>query len=216
MIHISNIVEILALLIALYFYPYLRGSFMKWFLPFLFFISVLEIIANCQVIYYKEQAIMVNYLIAIIESIFYGFIFYSLSSNIQFKKKIIFFISISVIGYIVSYFIDTNSISLFFPNLFFSGFCITGFALIHLYSMFIEDDQHKFILEPGFWIAAGVAFFFIGISITLSCNELIRDNNISIYGVNLGNAILRFFSVILYISLSISIILCKKQTKVSY
>jgi hypothetical protein len=43
--HLHNIAEFISLVIAIFYYPYLKKSFMKWFLPFLGFIFLGELIS---------------------------------------------------------------------------------------------------------------------------------------------------------------------------
>lgn len=214
-LHINNIVEFISLLVALLYYSSLKGSFMKWFLPFLVFIFLGEIYATYSAIVMKQNVVGVNYLIAIIESIFYGYIFYNLNSRIGIKKFIIFFIIVSVLGYILTYSFYRNSFPYFCINIITSGFLLATIALVYLYFKFIDDEESTSISESGFWIAFGVSLFYSGISVCLSLYEFIKNNQLSIFGENLLNIIPRFLSVVLYLSISIAIILCKHQKKIS-
>ena len=67
--------------------------------------------------------------------------------------------------------------------------------------------------ESGFWLAMGVSIFFSGTSIVFALHDLIIKNNLTFFGAKLYNFVPRVLSVILYASISIAIILCKKKTK---
>jgi len=98
---------------------------MKWFLPFLGFIFIGELIEK-----FIKLAVIVNYLIGVIESIFYGYIFYHLSHRPVLKKTILFFVPISVAGYFITYFLCNKNFTDFVPNLIISGFFLAAIALL--------------------------------------------------------------------------------------
>ena len=188
---------------------------MKWFLPFLGFICVAELVAKYQVLILDEHLIKIHYVIGIIESIFYGYVFYRLSNSHFLKKIIFFFVPISVVSYLVTYFFYKNIFSYFITNIIISGFFLAVIALLYLYMKFADDDETLLISEPGFWIALGVSLFYSGISISLSLYDFIILNDLQLFGVRLYNFASRVLSVILYSCISISIILCKKKNKIS-
>ncbi len=190
---------------------------MKWFIPFLIFVLGSELWARNQYAIFKSSPVTVNYLLGIVITIFYGYIFAHLINKKNAKVTIYLLVILSVIGYLFSYFfLNNSSYNYFTKNLNLTGVLLVSISIYYLYSSFLKDDNQNFLSEPGFWISFGVSFFYIGYSVTLSCYEILRDNNISIFGVKLFNAVPRLLSVILYLSLSISFILCKKQMKVSY
>jgi len=213
-LHINNIVELLSLMVAIFYYPYLKGSFMKWFLPFLGFVFLGEIIANYQRTVLKEQTFQINYLIAITESIFYGYVFYKLNHRVWLRRILLFFIPVSVFGYLLSYFLFKDPLKYIFPNIIISGFCLAAISLFYLYTKFLDDDENLLVSDPGFWIAFGVTLFYSGVSISFSLYKLIMKNNLFLFGERLLNLIPQILSVILYLSISIAIILCKQKRKV--
>lgn len=188
---------------------------MKWFLPFLGFIFLGELYAKYLGYFLKESNYGIYSIIGIVESFFYGYIFYHLSDNRFFRKAIFFFISISIACYCITYCLYGQSKSYLFINFIVSGFFLTVIALIYLYMKFTDDDQIIFIFEKGFWIAFGVSLFNAGTSLSFSLNDFIRENNISLFGIKLYHLIPQILCIILYSSISISIILCKRKTKVS-
>lgn len=211
--YIHIVFEFLSFAISIIFYRSIKDSYMKWFVPFLGIVFISELINN-QFYYLRRQTILIHYIIGITESVFYGFIFYKLSNRPIQKKSIIIFIIFSVMGYISSYFTFNTSITYFLYNLIISGYLLATIALIYLYTKFVDDDETLLISESGFWIAFGVSLFYSGISISFSLYDLIYKNNLSISGQNLLNLVPRILSVFLYISISISIILCRKKKQI--
>ena len=211
--YIHIIFEFISFLISIIFYRFIKDSYMKWFVPFLGFIFIAELINN-RFYYLHSLTILIHYIIGIAESVFYGYIFYKLSNRPTQKKGIIIFIILSVIGYVSSYFTHNTSITYFLFNLIISGFLLATIALVYLYTKFVDDDNTLLISESGFWIAFGVSLFYSGISISFSLYDLIYKNNLSLFGQNLLNLVPRILSVFLYISISISIVLCRKKKQI--
>ncbi len=211
-----NILELVSLVIVVYYYPSIRYSFMKFFLPFLLFIFIAEAITSLQVIRDDVRSnVGLQYLISIVETIFYGYIFYNLSHR-NGLKKIILIQSISFfLIYLSLFFFFGSKVSIFTFCLTLYGFSLSIIAIGHIYNKFIDEEYIDIVKDPGFWIAFGVSIFFSGISIALILHEFILKNNLNLFGIKLYNFIPRVLSIILYSSISIAIILCKKKNKTS-
>ncbi len=212
---IHNITELIALVIAIVYYPYLKGSFMKWVLPFLIFIFFSELFAKFNYKVLNQSNVIIQYIIGIGESIFYSYLFYNYSSRKVMKKIILFFVLVSVSMFLIGLSFFTKDYSYFLPTLIIIGLFLSLFALTIIYTKFIDDDNTILINEPAFWIAFGVSLFFAGTSIVFSLHDFIVKNNLDIFGVKLHNFIPRILCVVLYSSISIAIILCKKKTRIS-
>ncbi len=213
--HVGNVFEIISLIVTIRYYPILKGTFMIWFLPFLLFICSAEFMMKYQWSMLRKPPIGINYLIGIIETSFYGYIFYKSSSHPVLRKSIVCFIPISIISFILSYYADNSSYVYFIPNLIVSGFLLAAIALINMYLIYIDNEESNLIAAPVFWIALGVSLFFSGISLSFSLYNLIRSNHLKLFGLHLYSLIPRLLSIILYSSISIAIILCKHQKKLS-
>lgn len=208
--YIHNLFELLGFIVAIYYYPCLKKSFMKWFLPFLGFVFIGELVEK-----FLNITVIVNYLIGILESVFYGYIFYQLTRKRLFKKLILFFIPVSVAGYFICFIFYGKDFSYFIPNIIITGFFLATISLAYLYERFSDDDDESpLFTEPGFWIAVGVCLFYSGVSISLSLYDFILKNDLSIFGVKLYSVTTRILSVILYLCISISIILCKEKKRI--
>ncbi len=214
LIYLHNIFEFISLLVAIIYYRYLKVNYMKWFLPFLGFIFVGEMISIYRGIILRINTITISHLIAIVETIFYGFIFYQLTQQRLLKKCIQFLVPFIVVCYLSSLMINKKDFSYFALIITVSGFFFAAIALIYLYEKFSDDNDIILISEPGFWIAVGVTLFYSGISISFSLYDYILKHNLNVYGVKLYKLAPRIFSIILYSCISISIILCKKKSKI--
>ena len=189
---------------------------MKWFLPFLAFIFIGELIAKYEYALLHHINVGFYYLIAIAESIFYSFIFYQLSNKSTLKKATLFFAFNSVAAYIIGFIFFRNDHSYFLPSLIISGFCFAVIALWYIYLKFVTDDDETLLInDPGFWIALGVSLFFSGTSIVFSLYNVIAKNNLNLFGIKLYNFVPRILCIVLYASISIAIILCKKKKTIS-
>lgn len=188
---------------------------MKWFIPFLGFIFFGELFANYQYYVLKAQSsIRIYYLISIVESFFYGYIFFNLSSKRIVKLLILFFIGFSELVYLISILVKWENIGYFLFSLIVSGFLLATIAFIYLYTKFDNDDETLLITEPGFWIATGVSLFFSGASISFSLYEVINKYSIHLYGQKLYNLMPQILSIVLYLCISIALFLCKQKNKI--
>ena len=186
---------------------------MRWFLPFLIFIFFGELFAKYQYCVLNRSTISMQYFIGISESIFYGFIFYKLYDRIILKKLIIFLILTNTLIFSFGLIFFTNEFGYFFPSIILCGFFLAVIALGYIYTKYVDEDEIMLLNESGFWLAMGVSIFFSGTSIVFALHDLIIKNNLTFFGAKLYNFVPRVLSVILYASISIAIILCKKKTK---
>ena len=213
---IHNIAELVSLIITIIYYPYLKGTVFKWFLPFLLVIFLGEIFAKYQIYVLKTTTLKTYYLIVIVETIFYPYIFFGLCNYNLIKKVIAATIFVGLLIYFISFFASSSFIESFYFNITIAGILLTIVPLLYVYSAIIADEIHKLTLEPGFWLAFGVAMFFSGSTIVVSLHNFMAPRHLVFFGQNLHNIIPRVLSVFLYLSISISIILCKKKTRISY
>jgi hypothetical protein len=198
--------------VALFCYNYIKGSYMKWFLPFLGLMSILNLTAfmTDDLVYLFNM----NYIQGISASVFYGYIFYHISVSQLLKRVIVVFISINIAGYLVAYFfLDLNYkfLNYFLYNLMIFGFGISAIALLCLYLIADRIEKTMILWEPDFWIAFGTALFYSGVSITFSLYDVIIRHNLIFLGLRLYNSIPQVLCLPLYLSISISIILSKRR-----
>ncbi|HEY1017697.1 MAG TPA: hypothetical protein VGE25_01770 [Sediminibacterium sp.] len=216
--YINNLAELFSLGIAIIYYPYLKGSVMKWFLPFLVFITGSELYAQ-NIGYVLGNSDTPNTkiygFVTIVESVFYGYFFYTMTVK-EIWKKIILIISLinSFISIIFFFFIAENP-SYLITNLLFLSICFSFISLTYIYSKFISDEAAYLLCEPGFWVAFGVTLFFSGVSVVFSLHDFILKHNLTLFGVKLYHIVPQILSLPLYLSISTAIILCKKKNRIS-
>lgn len=213
--YINNLAELFSLVVAIIYYPYLKNSVMKWFLPFLAFVFVGEIYAKYVGYVLLRSNIDVYSFITIVESIFYGYFFYTITRN-KIPKKIIFIFSIINISVsIISFFLISYNPSYLFTNLMFLSICFSFISLTYIYSKFVSEQAAYLLGEPGFWVAFGVALFFSGVSVVFSLHDFSMKHNLTFLGIKLYHIVPKLLSILLYLSISTAIILCKKKARIS-
>lgn len=208
------LVEFLSVVIAIVYYPYLKKTFMRWMLPFLIFIFFSEIIARL-VGNYTNNNLRIYCFISIVESIFYGYFFYNATKIIQFKKVILVLTFLSVLGFICALFVLERNIHFLYLNFVITGFFLSFIALGCIYVRFLDDQNLYLITDSVFWVAFGVSLFYSGTSIVFVMHDFIRSKKLWFMGLSLHNAVPQFLSILLYLSISIAIIQCKKKTRIS-
>lgn len=214
--HIHNIAELISLVIAIVYYPYLKKSFMKWFLPFLSFIFFTEaFISYLDICNDSRPNSDIYDIIGIGECIFYNYIFYQLAHNFFPKKIIMLFTSLSILPYLIGVVCYSNNNNYHSVGFIVSGLLLSLVSLAYLYDRVTSDDYIFLVSESGFWIALGISLFFSCTSIVFALHDFILKNNLKLFGVKLYNFVPGVLSIVLYSCISIAIILCKKKAKIS-
>lgn len=215
--NIHILFEFLSLLVAVIYFPYLKPGFMKWFLPYLAFIFLSEFMVAYQTYLDANRPnVTFYYFISILEYIFYNYIFYHLLSN-RMIKRLVFFLIIGVtLNFFVGLLFAANKQTYLLLSLAISGFLLAAIAQVYIYLKFISDDETSTLLisEPGFWIAFGVSIFFSGTCIVFSLHDFIMKNELVFFGFKLYHFVPRVLSIFLYSGISVSLILCKKKSKI--
>jgi hypothetical protein len=211
--HIS---ELQAFLVACYYYRYLRGSFMRWFVPFLGFVffadssMYFQIKVKLPVLY----PTITLYLLMISQTIFYGCIFYKLKNDKILRRIVVLMWCICIPVYLLSFFLANNetSKSMLVPAIV-SNIFTAVIALYYLYLMIIGNDTIHLGYEFSWWLGIGVSTFFSCVSIGYLLFDFILRNKLVLFGNYLYNTIPQLGSLILYSFISISIFLYAKKVK---
>jgi hypothetical protein len=209
--YIEFLFEAISLIVAVVYYKKIRRSFMKWFLPFLVVIFVGEIFA-----YQGNLGFYFTYLLSSLESIFYCYIFYNLIDNGPVRRIMTFLTIIVLVGFLAGFlFFDVSRRYMgFFMKVRIAGSLLTAFyALFYLYTRFVKDEHNRLIKDSGFWIAFGVILYSAGLSFIFSLYSIIVEQRLMLFGEFLYRLIPRLLCVILYSSLSISIILYTRDRR---
>lgn len=187
---------------------------MRWILPFLIFIFFSEIIARL-VGNYTNNNLRIYCFISIVESIFYGYFFYNATINIQFRKIVLKLTLLSILGFISALFVLHTNIHFLYLNFVITGLFLSFMALGSIYVRFLDDQNFYLITDSVFWVAFGVSLFYSGTSIVFVMHDFIRVKKLWFMGLSLHNVVPQFLSILLYLSISIAIIQCKKKTWIS-
>jgi hypothetical protein len=201
-----HIAEFIAFMISLVYYRSFGKTFMKWLPLYLGIIFIVEI---CTMFIFT---LYLNYIITIVEAVFYGFVFYNLIDNKIIRRVIVASVFLSEVCYVTSFLLsetDINKMAALLKALTIFGFLISGIALTYLYQIFGKQDT--ITKEPGFWIAFGVTTFFSGVSIVFSLYDLILAKRLAFSGKFLFHVVPRLLSVVLYGSFIVSILMCKRK-----
>lgn len=213
--YINNLAELFSLVVAIVYYPHLKHSVMKWFLPFLAFVFAGEIYAKYVGYVLGKSNTGIYGFITIIEAVFYGYFFYTITEK-QTSKKIILVTSlVNVSISIAFFFFIADNPSHLFTNLIFLSIFFALISLTYIYSKFISDEAAYLLDEPGFWVAFGVTLFFSGVSVVFSLHDFSMTHNLTFLGVKLYHIVPQILSLPLYFSISTAIILCRKKTRIS-
>lgn len=188
---------------------------MKWTFPFLLFIFLAEFVAKYQVEVLKTSTLNTYYIILFVETIFYSYMFVSQIKKMSTKKTLTIISVITFLVYGIAYFTYSDYVESFYFNITIEGIVLSVMSLIYLNSFVNDYERDKISHEPGFWIAFGVAVFFSVSTIVMSLHKIIVVKKLYFLGQQLHNIIPQILSVILYASISIAIILCKKKTRTS-
>ena len=213
--YINNLAELFSLVIAIIYYPYLKASVMKWFLPFLAFVFAGEMYAKYVGYVLSMTNTEIYGFIAIVESVFYGYFFYTVTVKEIWKKIILIISLINSFITIIFFFLIAENPSYLITNLLFLSICFSFISLTYIYSKFISDEAVYLLCEPGFWVAFGVTLFFSGVSVVFSLHDFILKHNLTLFGVKLYHIVPQILSLPLYLSISTAIILCKKKNRIS-
>ena len=212
---IHNYFEFLALFFSIFFWKNIRHTPLKWFVPYLLCITIIDLIGR----YYNKEIHRSNawlYNISIpIEYLFFVSIFLSIYKNKAYQNlakgflilfSIYVFVKLLFTG-ITVFNTDTLLIGSFFM-IFFSSL-----YLIELYNRPGIIVLHK---EPPFWIAMGVLIFNAGeFSYDLLSKFLLTKlflNNKLDKEATIFSSINKYLNLLLYCCISISFIWKKEST----
>jgi hypothetical protein len=209
-VHGDKLSELISFLIAVWAYPYLRRSYLKWFMPFLGFIFLSETASNLAPVGFYS-----TYLNPVFEVCIYGYVFFELATGRRSRICIIILMACVLIAYVFSYFfLDTDHLFMFYymkVSMVFS-FIVTAIALNYLYRQGSNDFSIRLLQQPGVWIAFGVSIFFSGFSLAGALYSYMIHMNLNVFGIRMYNLIPRILSVVLYSCLSVAIVLFRRRS----
>lgn len=203
--------EIAALISAAIFWNSVKKTSIRWFLPFLIFIVIVEISGWYFPVYLKQHTGWIFNISVPVEYLFFSFIFYQHYQKKMTQKLVILFM-ILFTGCVLYY-------TLFKNIKYFNGYyLLTGsFAMIlmgiaYFFEQYLKNETGNIWDEPMFWITTGVLLFNIGeFSYDLVSTFIIKNlfDPVNVLFREINNKLV----ILLYLFISIGLIICRKKSK---
>lgn len=185
---------------------------MRWCVPFLAFIFVGELIAKYEGRVLGLDNYNIYYILFIGESVFYAYIFYNFTSSSGLKKVIIYLTIPTVINYLIGFCFYLSVSRYIYVSSMIASFLLVVISLSYLYLKCIDNDTVWLVSEPGFWVSLGVSLFYSVLCLAYSLSHLVRTYDLYFFGQKFYNWIANVMCIVLYGSISVGIILCKRKT----
>ena len=199
---IHNYFEILAFVCSLIFWKNIRNTPLKWFVPYLLFIVIVEFLGR----YMRTELEVSNawlYNISVpVEYLFFVFIFFSYFKSVINRKLSIGFILL--FGLYVVIFLFVNGIVNFNRNVLLVGsFFLVIFSVLYLIGLYNQPGIINLGKQPVFWIAVGVLLFNAGEFSYDLLPKLFFINRMD-RGAVIFRSINSYLNLLLYLCISIS------------
>ncbi len=209
-LHLNHIFELLCLLVSLVLYYKHKSSFLIVWCIYLTTLLSAELI--CLYFFEKGNSAFYN----IINILIVSFSCYIIT-QIIYNKKILMLIKFLTLFYFVMLVaINIYDNSFFKTNilLFQLSFDLQLiYGLLFFYYLLITDDKTPKPTDSfGKWFATGLIIFNVGVSITFSLIDYIRNNKIYLFNLPLYRTIPKLFCVILYTCYIVALTKWKQPT----
>lgn len=170
--------EIGAFLVSLWCYQQIRDTPLKWFIPYLFFIVCVELVALYMMEVLKMHNVKLYNVTVPIEYIFYVYLFYRYLQGTMIKRvALILLIFIPSFSYLNLLFVEgfTNFST---TNLLVCSAIVVILCCAYFVDLFRGEEEIALLREPMFWITTGVLFFNLGgLSPNLFWQYLLRNTS---------------------------------------
>jgi hypothetical protein len=215
-ISLSVISEFTSLLVAIFSYKKLKGTWYVYAIPFLFFVLYAEMGATYHhAVYTRADCPNGNthiYLwVSIVETIFYSRFFWLAFNNRTLKKMTEGMTVIMIASYLFLFFFTYIYVESVLYLMALNGLYFTVLSCIYFYRLFINAEEENVLSLPDFWMAVGIFAFFSGTSLSFALHKTLKQTNIRIMGLYLYNIIPQVLSIILYGCFITAFILCRKK-----
>jgi hypothetical protein len=201
-----------SVLMAFIFRKHLRNRHLMILLPYLTYVFFQETILGLlyYLDYYKSNAIVYN-IFRPFNVLAFFWIYYNLPFMASFRKLIawltVMFLAVTVFDY--CFLESIFKLSPYLPLA--RGFVITFYALLFLFRYFqLDNPEEEKFWRPLLWITTGIVIFYPVVSLSLSFQKFLSDDNATLFGNKLYNAIPQLMSIFLYSCFSYAFYLCKK------
>jgi len=204
--------EIAAFLISLLCYQTIKDKPLRWFIPFLLLIVIVELTGRYLM---KEMHVVNSWLYNIfipIEYFFYTYLFYCYINDTG-QKKIIRILLMLIFPAAAINILFIQGFYNFNTNILIAGNCLMILlSCLFFVDLLRRDEQTQLLKLPMFWITVGVLLFNIGeLSYTLSFNYILKNRHDA--KAIVFTAINSKLIYVLYTCISIGLLCTKYQAK---
>ncbi len=160
--HIRNYFELAAFIISVLCYPGLRGTPLRTFPLFLFFIVVVELAGNYISAVLRHGNAWLYNISTTLEFVFYAYIFRLQLKDPAFKKAasrfMIFYPMLVLLNLLfIQGFLRFHSYTMVVGSILIIIFCC-----FYFYELLQNPREGDLLRDPMFWISTGVLFFYLG------------------------------------------------------
>jgi hypothetical protein len=208
--------EIVALIVGVLCFSSIRNKPLKWFIPYLLFIVIIELVGNSHRV--KNSWL---YIFSIpVEYFFYSFMFFSYYHNKYFKKIAKYLLFIIPLAAIINIVI-LNGVFDIDRNKLVAGILKAGSSIIiilccmYFIDLFKREEEINLMCHPVFWLSTGLFFFNLGeLPYNLFFDYIVQHR----YDQNgkLFITIHQILNYVLYTFVSIAILCSKKRYQKTY
>jgi hypothetical protein len=209
--------EVVACITSVILFRSLPGKWVLW-IPFLVYTCITEIWATSIAYSALESynAWLYNPYIIISFTFYAWFLVYISILSSKYKSRIyytIFFLGVLIM---IWYLIWGDRDNLINITLNIGSFLICLLCLLFFYTHIRNPSHHQSLPKvPGFWIVAGLLIFYTGFSLCAAAYDFLAKSKILVINSTIQNIISQVLSLFLYSSITISIIQCRSQSKIS-
>lgn len=208
----NNIIEILAFLTSVACYRRMHPVLLRWFIPFLFFIVLIELTGRyVSKVLHQPNAWIYN-ISTTVEFLFYSFILFKSISTPLYRSVISSFI----LGYPIL--VVLNILFLQTPPAFHSYTMMVGCLAMVLFTCFyfreilLQSQKINLLRTPLFWIACGLFIFYAGVFFYHAFYQALVNAKVD-FGGRVFKAINNSLIYVLYGCFIIAFICPRKTTK---
>lgn len=218
---LSNfIVELSALLAALYNLKHIRNTRYFYFIPFLAFTLLGEFGGNHFAVHHPKYVTGNTHIylwVVVSGFIFFGYQFYQIFRSKLWKWITATGITLAVSAMMVWFCFFPVYTQLYFNTYVIGGFFLCCISCAYMYQEFIVSDDYEVNLfhVPDFWLVMGILLFYVGNSITFALHFFLKGEAILVWGMKLYHLFPRILSVFLYGFMVVALFLWKKYREKS-
>jgi hypothetical protein len=182
--YILNVTEIIAFLTGVFFLKKNKHNNWKWFVFYLGFILLSEVIGKTVRFLHFNNQYIYSYILIPIEFIFFHWLYYQYST-LKEKRRIIVSLILYIFSFIIEEIFFDESRKFFFLSFSYTiGNAVLLFIIFQYFFRLINSERILyFYQEHLFWISCGLLLFYLGTSPYFGLYNYLRNGHLDIlYG----------------------------------